>query len=53
MHTAVRYGVVFVTGLGSMLAGANVVHQFYEPDMTLKFPSPKITDKIEKTVNKQ
>ena len=52
MHTAVRYSAVFVTGLCSLLAGANVVHQLYKPDMTLKIPNIP-TERAEKDHGKK
>jgi hypothetical protein len=36
-----QYGVVLVSAIGSLLAGASVVHNIYKPDVSL----PKSTEK--------
>jgi len=36
MHPVIKYSITFAAGFGSLLAGANVVHQIYKPDVTIR-----------------
>jgi hypothetical protein len=41
LRRASQYVVITVAAMGSMLAGASVVHQIYKPDITIVPVPPK------------
>ena len=53
MHPVLKYSVTFAAGLGSLLAGANVVHQVFQPDVTIRVEPVSVNAAADKPASGQ